>query len=96
MSFPKGYIRKYSSYNFIDQYNAVLIGGSRESNPNLKSRDIFTLNTANGQVAKMAELPYGISSHAAVRVKEVIYIIGGNKDMNTVTKSCLAFNYTSK
>jgi N-acetylneuraminic acid mutarotase len=47
-------------------------------------------------MAKLAELPHGISSHAAVRIKEAIYVIGGNKDMNIVTKSCLAFNYTSK
>lgn len=47
-------------------------------------------------MARLAELPYGISSHAAVRIKEEIYVIGGNKDMNIVTKSCLAFNYLSK
>jgi hypothetical protein len=29
LSFPKGYLRKYCSYNFIDPQTAVLIGGSR-------------------------------------------------------------------
>lgn len=37
LSFAKGYIRKYSTYNFIDADNAILIGGSRESNPNTKT-----------------------------------------------------------
>lgn len=84
--FPKGYFRKYCSYNFIDAENVVLIGGSRDSNPNMKSKEVFIFNLYTEDVSKLAELPYGVSSHAAVRVKDCIFVIGGNKDMNIVTK----------
>jgi hypothetical protein len=48
------------------------------------------------QIVKIAELPEGVSSHATVKIDSVIYIIGGNKDLNIVTKSCYEFNLENK
>jgi hypothetical protein len=51
---------------------------------------------ADQQIVRIAELPEGVSSHATVKIGSFIYIIGGNKDLNIVTRSCYKFNLADK
>ena len=44
---------------------------------------------------KIARMPYGVSSHAALRVASKVYIVGGNKNHAIVTKKCLEMDLES-
>ena len=54
------------------------------------------MNILSSKISKLGEVPYGVSSHSAVFVGDEIFIVGGNKDMNMVTKSCLSFHVPSR
>ena len=47
------------------------------------------LNLKSKEIAKVAHLPYGVSSHSSQRIGSKIYIVGGNKNFSIVTKKCL-------
>jgi len=62
----------------------------------LKSPDICIFDVKTNEIAKISELPFGISSHGSVKVGNLIYIIGGNRDPNMVTKKCLSYDISLK
>lgn len=92
MVFDKGMVHRYCSYTCCDSQNIVLIGGYKDFDPSMKSHSISNLNLISREIVKLADMPYGISSHGAVKVNNRIYIVGGNKNFNIVTKNCLQFD----
>jgi hypothetical protein len=96
LEFKKGTLHRFCTYTTVDNENIVLVGGCRESDPNLKSHDILNLDLVSKEIVKIGELPFGISSHGAVRVDNHIFIVGGNKNFNIVTKKCVSFDLLSK
>ena len=85
----KEIVHNFCSCTFVDVQNLLLIGGCRNGDSNLKSHDVLKINLISKDVVKVGHLPYGLSSHAAEKVGDSIFIVGGNKNFNIVTKKCL-------
>ena len=58
--------------------------------------DVLRLNLISKEIVKIADLPYGISSHGVVRVHHSLFIVGGNKNFNVITKKCMVLNLETK
>ena len=61
----------------------------------MKSHDVVKLNLLSREVVKVGSLPYGVSSHGAIRVGDRLFLVGGNKNFSVVTKKCLALSLNS-
>lgn len=53
---------------------------------------MLNLSLITKEVIKIGDLPYGVSSHGSIKIGSKIYIVGGNKNHNIVTKKCLEYD----
>lgn len=90
-------LKKHSTVTYLpDSNELIIIGGSKLTNPNIKSSKILSLSLKTTKMQRLLNLPYGLSSHSAVFHKKLnsIYIIGGNKNHSIVTRGCFRLDLT--
>jgi hypothetical protein len=89
LEFGRELVHDFCSCTSLGESTFLLVGGCRQSDPNLKSRDVVEVSLATKEAARVAQLPFGVSSSGAVRVGRQLYVVGGNRDWSVVTRRCL-------